>query len=55
MNKEKGCSVDNHNNKIFEPNKYALVITFGYRHFINREVLKDMKKPIINLHTSYLP
>ena len=53
--KKRCCNVDNHNNKIFETNKYDLVITFGYRHLIPREVLKDSKKPIINLHISYLP
>ncbi len=53
--KKKGCNVDNHNNKFFEPNKYDLVITFGYRHLINQKVLKETTRPIINLHISYLP
>jgi len=53
--KKKGCNVHSHNNNFFEPNKYDLVITFGYRHLITQKVLKETKRPIINLHISYLP
>ena len=35
--------------------KYNLIITFGYRHIIAREILIKLKKPIINLHIGFLP
>ena len=32
-----------------------VIISFGYRHIISNEIIKHFKKPIINLHLSYLP
>lgn len=32
-----------------------IIISFGYRKIIKREILKRLKRPIINLHMSYLP
>ena len=32
-----------------------LIISFGYRDIINNEIISHFKKPIINLHLSYLP
>ena len=32
-----------------------LIISFGYRDIINNEIISLFKKPIINLHLSYLP
>ena len=34
---------------------YDLIISFGYKHIINTKILKRCKRPIINLHISYLP
>tara|TARA_B100001057_G_C22862247_1_gene955005 strand:+ start:3929 stop:4489 length:561 start_codon:yes stop_codon:yes gene_type:complete len=34
---------------------YDLIISFGYRRIIKRKILKLAKRPIINLHMSYLP
>ena len=35
--------------------KYDLIISFGYRHLIDKQIIKKSKRPIINLHISYLP
>ncbi len=35
--------------------KYDLIISFGYRHIIPNSILIKTKRPIINLHMSYLP
>tara|TARA_Y100000590_G_scaffold420454_1_gene523165 strand:- start:979 stop:1563 length:585 start_codon:yes stop_codon:yes gene_type:complete len=32
-----------------------LVITFNYRHVLEKSILKKLKRPAINLHISYLP
>ena len=32
-----------------------IIISFGYRKIIKKEILKKLKRPIINLHMSYLP
>ena len=34
---------------------YDLVISFGYRHIIKPQKILNIKRPIINLHISYLP
>lgn len=34
---------------------YDLVVSFGYRHILTREILKSAQSPIINLHISLLP
>ena len=33
----------------------GLVITFNYRQILNKNILKKLKRPAINLHVSYLP
>ena len=38
-----------------EISKYDLVVSFGYRQIIKEKILKLSKRPIINLHMSYLP
>ncbi len=35
--------------------KYDLIISYGYKKKINSEIIKKLKKPIINLHIGYLP
>lgn len=32
-----------------------LAVSFGYRHILDSSVLKRFKRPVINLHISYLP
>ena len=32
-----------------------LIISFGYKKIINQNILNIVKRPIINLHISYLP
>lgn len=34
---------------------YDLIISFGYRHIIPKNILDKLNRPIINLHISYLP
>ena len=52
---KKDCNVFLSKDKVSDFNKYDLVISFGYRHIIKREVIKKSIIPIINLHISYLP
>jgi len=35
--------------------KFNLIISFGYKEIINSEIIKKIKRPIINLHIGYLP
>lgn len=35
--------------------KDALIISFGYRNIIPKKILKEITRPPINLHISYLP
>tara|TARA_B110000971_G_scaffold164510_1_gene168390 strand:+ start:360 stop:1391 length:1032 start_codon:yes stop_codon:yes gene_type:complete len=35
--------------------KFDLIISFGYRQIIKSDILKKVKRPILNLHMSYLP
>ena len=35
--------------------KYNLIISYGYKKKINSEIIKKLKRPIINLHIGYLP
>jgi methionyl-tRNA formyltransferase len=48
---------ENENNKITlrQILKYDLCISYGYRKIIDEKILKDLNRPIINLHISYLP
>ena len=45
------------NKKLLPKNfdNYDLIVSFGYRHIINKNILSKLKRPIINLHLSYLP
>lgn len=36
-------------------NSYDVCISYGYRKILDYSILKKLKKPIINLHISYLP
>ncbi len=35
--------------------KYDSIISFGYRYLIDKEIIKQLKISIVNLHISYLP
>lgn len=34
---------------------YTLIISFGYKKIVDLKLIKKLKRPIINLHMSYLP
>ncbi len=45
-------------NKIITSNDLKnvdLVITFNYRHILKKTILRNLKRPAINLHIAYLP
>ena len=52
---KKDCKVFLSKDKVSDFDKYDLVISFGYRHIIKKEVIKKAIIPFINLHISYLP
>ncbi len=35
--------------------KFNSIISFGYKHIINQNIIDNLKYPIINLHISFLP
>ena len=44
--------------KILSPKNltiYDLIISYGYKRIIKKKILKQLKRPPINLHISYLP
>tara|TARA_B100000686_G_scaffold355323_2_gene472637 strand:+ start:993 stop:1541 length:549 start_codon:yes stop_codon:yes gene_type:complete len=47
--------VTNSSNKIENISGYDLVISFGYRYIFKDCQLNSLRRPIINLHISYLP
>ena len=51
----KGCLVENKKTKLLEITNHDLIISFGYKHIIKKEILEKLNIPIINLHISYLP
>ena len=55
--KKKDINVKNYNEelKINDLKNSDLTISFGYRKIIDKKILSNLKKPIINLHMSYLP
>lgn len=36
-------------------NNFDLIISFGYRHLIDKKIIFKLNRPILNLHMSYLP
>ena len=50
-----GLKVDHTAEKIKEINGYDAVISFGYRHILNHNLIRKAGCPIFNLHMSYLP
>ena len=51
----KKCNVDHTENQIDLVSEYDFAVSFGYRHIINKEFIKNCNFPIFNLHISYLP
>lgn len=49
------CIVDHTEDKIEATNGYDCVISYGYRHILERNVTDGSDCPIFNLHISYLP
>ena len=45
----------NKNLTLIEASKADLIISFGYKKIIKKKILKIVKRPIINLHISFLP
>ena len=35
--------------------EFDWIISYGYKHIIQKEIIQAVKNPIINLHISYLP
>ena len=56
--KKKNLSITTIGNKkinLKSINKFDLCLSFGYKRIIERKIINSLKKPIINLHISYLP
>jgi len=51
----KKCEVWHTDEKIKSTVGYDLVISYGYRHILKKEIIESSKAPIVNLHISYLP
>lgn len=51
----KKCEVWYTEEKIQSTVGYDLVISYGYRHILKKEVIESSEAPIVNLHISYLP
>ena len=51
----KKCEVWHTDEKIQNIVGYDLIICYGYRHILKKEVIESAKAPIVNLHISYLP
>ena len=49
------CEVWHTEDKITSTAGYDLLISYGYRHIITKDVIESSTAPIINLHISYLP
>lgn len=45
-----------HTDKIIESTEgFELIVSYGYRHILKKDVINSSSAPIINLHISYLP
>ena len=56
--REKGCLVDVRQSRLAVDatlRTYDLIVSFGYRHLVSKDVLQYYGKDIVNLHVSYLP
>lgn len=50
-----GCEVYELSGRVLDLTKHDVVICFGYQHVISDELLRTLKRPVLNLHISYLP
>jgi methionyl-tRNA formyltransferase len=50
-----GNEVTENSERISTFKGYDLVISFGYRHIISKEMLDSVERKVINLHISFLP
>ena len=56
--KSKKIKVTQYKNKVLSykiAKNYDFIISFGYRKIISKKIISKLKRPIINLHISYLP
>ena len=51
----KNCYIDFSNKKISSLKSYDLIICFGYKFILDKELINNIQCPILNLHISYLP
>jgi len=49
------CAVDHSQDKIDAIKGYDCVISYGYRHILQQNVIEEFGCPVFNLHISYLP
>ena len=52
---ENNFEVHHEENNVADFSEYSLVVSFGYRHIISNDALKNSKAEFLNLHTSFLP
>ena len=52
---EANCEVWHTEEKIESTEGYDLVVSYGYRHILKKDIIDSSVAPIINLHISYLP
>lgn len=52
---EAKCEVWHTEEKIKTTRGYDLVISYGYRHILKKDIIESSPAPIVNLHISYLP
>lgn len=50
-----GWQVDQTGDRVTDFSGYDLVVSFGYRYILKREMLETIGRPILNLHIAYLP
>ncbi len=55
--RKKNIFVENKKGKISldKIKKYDFIISFGYKKIIDKKIINNISRPIINLHMSYLP
>jgi methionyl-tRNA formyltransferase len=52
---ELGNSISHSKETQSDLSAYDLCVSFGYRHILSEAVIKTARRPVINLHISYLP
>ena len=53
--KDYGYEVEVFNGKVSDLSEFELVVSFGYKHILNKATLKTANRDPINLHVSFLP